>query len=152
MSLIFIRMMLPRPVEGNLPQYPQGRLVLLRVVEDPTDRDRVIGPVRREPDPVVGGVRSRVRLDTVAVGHDQFTRAIERGADDADVYFGRGTARLDQGKGEAAEEDFPAVIARGRDDAEVHDRLGQARLRRDESAGAAAGREELVGVYQAATT
>ena len=64
--------------------------------------------------------------------------AIERGRDDADVYYWRGLARGERDDWAGAEADCTAAIERGQDNADVYLLRGVARGQRDDWAGAEA--------------
>jgi Tfp pilus assembly protein PilF len=64
------------------------------------------------------------------------TKQIDRGQDNADLYYFRGVARDGQENFAGAEEDFTAAIGRGRDDAAVYYRRGFVRGRQENFAGA----------------
>ena len=85
----------------------------------------------------IGAWHAATRGDWAGAEAD-YTAAIARGRDDADVYSNRGLARGYQRDWAGAEADYTAAIARGRDDADVYLRRGLARGQRDDWTGAEA--------------
>ena len=60
---------------------------------------------------------ARVAQQKWVGAEDDYTKAIERGLDDAGVYFSRGLVRAQREKWAGAEDDLSKAIERGRDDA-----------------------------------
>jgi len=94
------------------------------------DESSVEATPNAEPSQIVAGIWAGLEAHHSA--------AIARGRVDADVYYGRGTARLWLGNCAGAEADLTAAIERGRDDADVYYGRGTARFRLESWAGAEA--------------